>query len=664
MRNSFRSLSYKLSSGLAVSTIIPLLIFCIFFYSYMSNAYHQRYIEQSKSSMAVSVNNINHYVETCITSALSIYYNTTVQNILLSGDPKDFMSVESNESVKLLSYMLSVYAATPDAVQIHLAAYRLNKSFLVTTSNLQKYVKTEYYNIVPFESTKPNNVFIDPVHTMHHYNHFVTYISKSSNSSPRFVFTINLPIYILPSSKDVIGMLSIDMPISFIENNCKITSYESEQNYVVDKNNNIVFSPDPNQIGKKIEAGSILDLFCKTITDDSDMSTQKINDLIVIGKKFDSNFLDWYLIKTVPKQVIYQDLRVQLIILLVIFGVCLISAVILNSISVLRYTTPLNKATRYMEAVKNQQYKILNKKITEYVSYNHIDEIGMLLKTFENMLQSINDSTINQYKLDIANKTTELKMLQAQINPHFIYNTLQFLATMSLKNNDREQYGYITSLGQMMRYSMDTGFALIRLEDEIAHVERYIQLQKLRFNNKLEVIWDINPDSKKITVPKMILQPLIENSIKHGNIFQLSNGRIITRSHIDENFLHIYVIDNGVPISEGKIKELNSKFNNLKIKYNISLDYNYFLKNTNIYDTYGESIDDTNIEKKQGQLYSTNNIGLSNVYLRLLLYYGSQCSVDIYSNDFKGTTVHLTISYKTLKATAKEIISNEDTNSG
>ncbi len=651
MHFPFKSISYKLAVGIAVSTIIPLLIFCFFFYDYMCNSYHKKYIDQAESSMSVSIQNINHYISTCITSAQSVYYNSDIQDLLLYGNHQDFMTIESNQSKQVISYMLSVYAATPDAVQIRLAAYHLNKSFLVTTKNLQRYIKTVDYSNEKF---LPNGSFnqanVESIHIMHSYNHFTTYNiqnTQKEKNNPQYVFTIHLPIYILPSSKDVMGMLSIDIPISFIENNCKYVSYKGEQNYVVDMDNNIIFSADSEQIGKKIQAGSTLDVFDSEYFQNSMLNIQNSSSLLVLSKGFDSALFQWLIVKTVPTEVIYKDIRIQLIMLLFYLVICLVAAVLFNSISVFHYTTPLKKATDYIVDINNSTDGFMDAKLSDYVSYKKNDEIGILLASLENMLYSIKNYMIKQYELDIVNKTTELEMLQAQINPHFIYNTLQCLATRSLKNNDRDQYDYISSLGQMMQYSMETKKPLIHLKDELSHADRYINLQKIRFINNLNVIWEISHETKDIIVPKMILQPLIENSLKHGNLFKSGNGLIVIRSLTIENFLYIYVIDNGCPVSEEQRNKLHQDFNTLRTKYNTNnIDFYSYQQNIKSHDV--RSIPDYNNNAGKGKkhLRYTSNIGLSNVFIRLLLNFGADCNIDIYSNEKNGTTVQLTISYK------------------
>jgi len=649
MHLRYRSISYKLSAGLSLTTIIPLLVFCIFFYTYMSNSYRKNYINQANSSMSVSIENINHYVYTCVTSAQSIYYNNEVQNLLLYGDPLDFTTIESARSSQILSYMLSVYAATPDAVQIRLAAFRMKKSFLVTTKNLQRYINTADFSNENLQNFKyPNQIDVQSVHKMNSYGHSTNYDIQLGSVKPLYVFTIKLPIYNLPSTKDIMGMLYIDIPISFIERNCENISPKGEANYVVDKDNTIIFSSDSDQVGRKVPAGSTLDLFNSTSAGESGITTKNTDKLLVLSKNFDSNYFQWIMAKTIPTKVIYEDVRIQLVMLLFSFAICLIAAVLFNSISILRYTVPLKKATDYMKNVNNNANGELNINLSKYVSYKRNDEIGVLLTTLENMLNSINDFTIRQYKLDIANITTELKMLQTQINPHFIYNTLQCLATNSLKRNDKEQYSYISSLGQMMQYSMETNNPLVQLKDEITYVERYVQLQKMRFTNNLNIVCDISPDTEDITVPKMILQPLIENSFKHGNLFQSETGKIVIRSLIRDNLLYIYIIDNGIPISKEKRRNLMKRFNLLRSKYNVNISYHNF--NQYIKNTSSTTASDfrNEIKKRKEQMYSSNNIGLTNVFLRLLLNFGSSSKIDIYANDSCGTTVQLAIPYKSL----------------
>lgn len=346
---------------------------------------------------------------------------------------------------------------------------------------------------------------------------------------------------------------------------------------------------------------------------------------------------------------IYESSNHQLMTLLFTFGLCLLITIFINGYSILHYTNPLKKATTYLNSI-NTQTQNLNSRLSDYVTYRTEDEIGILFRSLEEMVDTINNFVIRQYELEIINRTTELKMLEAQINPHFIYNTLQCLATKSLEHHDQEQYDYISSFGQLMQYSMNTKYTLVTIQDELSHIDRYIKLQKMRFTNHLSVFYDAADDVKGIIVPKMILQPLIENSFKHGNLFKREQGTILVQASIEKDcLLHLYITDNGCAPSFGQLLRINKRLTDLRTEYIHKLLTTHILTSMESdYEKHSEPKPDSSIKRATENRYAANNIGLTNVLLRLLLNFGEDCSMELSANELGGTTVHLVISHETL----------------
>ena len=205
-------------------------------------------------------------------------------------------------------------------------------------------------------------------------------------------------------------------------------------------------------------------------------------------------------------------------------------------------------------------------------------------------------------------------MLQAQITPHFLFNTLQCFATTALEGHNPELYGCIASLGQMLRYSMHTDQPIVTLQDEIDYSNRYISLQLMRFKLPLQTEWQIEPKAAQCKIPKMILQPLIENSFTHGRILMVPEGRIEVRAELREGSLVLIVSDNGLGSDAERIRQLNQELSTLRSSI-------LERKNCN-----GTPMPHQHAVAEEA--YGTgNNIGLNNVYSRLLLNYGTCCSM-------------------------------------
>lgn len=658
-RKPFRSISRKLILTLTIATTIPMLIFCIYFSFSMRKSSEEYYLEQAEHILQTAANNIDRSLSNCINVASrGIYYNTTLQQLIYSKDPNTFYYAESPNCSQVFSYMNSIYSLTPDAVQIHFSAYRTEKSFLLLTSNLQRYLKNQPidHNMIQ-PPVKAFHAYILPPHAQSTYGHQWTHISSdeqekqlSTGGSDTLVFTICLPIYHLPQTKDPIGELHIDISLDFFEKYCGYLYGENEAFYIVDSSYRIIFASDKSLIGKGLPEYWMVNLITNTFSDEKQFVHERSDDTLRICQKIPGDAYKWYMIKAIPEKVIYQKSHIQLAALLTAFGICLALAMVINSYFILNDMRPLKKATDYLNTIN--RHHSLDRQLSDYVTYEKEDEIGILLRSLDTMVDTINNFVIRQYELDILNRTTELKMLQAQINPHFIYNTLQCLATKSLEHNDRKQYDYISSFGQLLQYAMDTKQTLVTIGDEISHIERYIKLQKMRFTSDVTIDIQVAESIRRITVPKMILQPLIENSIKHGNLFRQDFGMLIIQAKIaDGRTLHLDVIDNGCHPDEKRILDVNRQFMQLRDDYTQKLlyhDINSEDTQISFNQVFAKSASVSSIKNMMENLYTTNSIGMNNVYLRILLYFGKHCHMELRSNDLGGTTVHMEIAYKNL----------------
>jgi len=239
------------------------------------------------------------------------------------------------------------------------------------------------------------------------------------------------------------------------------------------------------------------------------------------------------------------------------------------------------------------------------------DEIGEVYRdldsTVESIQQLINEvyiHKINEEQWKRRQKESEFKMLASQINPHFLYNTLEMIRMKALINKDQEVASIVKMLGKMMRYSLEVTNQPVPLKSEIDLVKTYLGIQKLRFGNKIDYKIDITCDIEKYEIFPLLLQPLVENSIIHGIVSTTKNIFVQVTILERDNNLVIKVIDNGAGISPLKIGELIKE------------------------------LDETTTHHE-----TSNGIGLHNVSKRVKLYYGDNYGINLESELGIGTTI-------------------------
>lgn len=234
------------------------------------------------------------------------------------------------------------------------------------------------------------------------------------------------------------------------------------------------------------------------------------------------------------------------------------------------------------------------------------DELDLLEIRFQEMAGELDELWNKQYRHQLELSQARLKMLQAQIHPHFFYNTLQSIGTLAIKSNAHNVSDRLAEFAALFRYSMDIENEEVLLAEELEHIEHYMVLQQGRYQQKLQFQLHCSKEVHTILIPKMTLQPLVENSIIHG--LEAGNGHIhiVINISLVQQVLLIEVIDNGKGFTEQQIEGVKASYLEQQVI----------------------------VTEKRG-------IGLSNVLKRLLLYYGNGFNWAITSIPYEKTVVAL-----------------------
>ncbi|MCU6707354.1 sensor histidine kinase [Paenibacillus sp. J5C_2022] len=294
---------------------------------------------------------------------------------------------------------------------------------------------------------------------------------------------------------------------------------------------------------------------------------------------------------------------------------------------------PIERLTQALEAGEALDGTVIEE-------LNRRDEVGLLVLSFNNMITKINDLMEENIKKQIREKDlvtskmkAELGMLQQQINPHFLYNTLEAINMRARQYGAVEVSAMVNSLAKIFRFTINTGSEVVPLAEEIEHVRNYLTIQELRFKDAFIVQW-------KITVPaslpilKFILQPIVENALQHGIEELYEQGIIRIAIHPAEGGLQIEISDNGLGMDEEVLEQLRC-----------SLTENYEGREGQDEGEAGNKSDGGHEHEisDQVQRKRSTGVGLRNVYHRLRIYYGEEFAMHIESQEFGGTTVTLHI---------------------
>lgn len=225
----------------------------------------------------------------------------------------------------------------------------------------------------------------------------------------------------------------------------------------------------------------------------------------------------------------------------------------------------INRITKPVRAFSDvlSQVTLHKKQKPQYVQMQEDvpEEIRDMINGYNSLVTRIEENIILAYQNELSQKKTELQMLQYQINPHFLYNTLNIVSSLAKLNGINEISEITESLSHIFHYNVKGG-QIVQLNDELENLRYYVKIQKLRFPEKFDVTYDIEPDIQKYTILKFILQPLMENAIEHGIIPCKRKGHIRVSAHtVSEHIAEISFYDNGVGIEKETLQTLIQDLN-------------------------------------------------------------------------------------------------------
>jgi len=229
--------------------------------------------------------------------------------------------------------------------------------------------------------------------------------------------------------------------------------------------------------------------------------------------------------------------------------ICIIIAIIISYFMSKRMSQPIKQLQSYMKEVEKGNFDI-------HVPVPRMTEIGMLARTFNIMVGKIKE-LMNQVVTDQEQKRkSELSALQAQINPHFLYNTLDSIVWMAESNKSKEVVLMTSALAKLFRASISKGEELVSIRTEIEHITNYLKIQKMRYKNKLDYQIEISESVWDYMTIKVILQPIVENAIYHGIKMKQGPGLIRISAEETETAISLIVEDNGKGMDKGKLRTL------------------------------------------------------------------------------------------------------------
>jgi two-component system sensor histidine kinase YesM len=589
------SIRYKLSILLLAAIILPILTSILITYNFTKDSVTKDIIQQNSKLLFQGKTNIQNYLKNLdhVTHSALFYGGSDILfNLIKEGEPDYSQILQISSSLEQLGNQRS---------EFYQALLHLDKSDQ-TYLLWDDFVKNE--SGLDISSKTGSRIYIEPTHFSHTYG--VNEFRFSRLYEPEQVFSFYRVIEDIPLTTRI-GVIIIDVKLDFLKfiSNMLYTEDSDEQILILNENNVVIYALDENIIGTPLQEDWMEGLSVQKESDYFKVNNASFNGLVL----YDSVMLpyaNWKLVKKIPIDLLSQDAKNLTKINTFVLIFFLVLAVGATLAVIYSFINPIKRLIYEMDVIERGNFHV------NFPNLKRNDEFGILFRRFHRMVQRLNDLILREYRVEIANKTNQLRALQAQINPHFMNNALQSIGTLALKDNNEKIYSLTSAMGRMMHYNMDIDESIVPLSREIEYVTSYLEVQQERFED-LRVLMNIDESTLDIQIPKMTLQPIVENYFRHGIITQKDIGTIsISTKMKNEQYLQIIVEDNGIGMEPNQLLDLTRRLN----------------------------------QKNNYEYKSSEHIGLINVMTRLRLYFNEELQIDIKNIEPHGLKIVLTIPIK------------------
>ena len=580
MFGKFKSIQSTMLVSFSALTVLAMLVFMVIAMRYTSGTIY----ENSINYMSQIIQQVNYDIDTYIE-----YMENISSVIAKSSDVPRYLFDQNQteaereaEKERILTQFQTIMESRDDIYNV--AAVAKNGRYIINQGDdeLTGYVDIESLDWYQAAMESKSGIAVSSSH-----------VQNAIQSSYKWVITLSRAL-VNNQTGEREGLFFVDLNYSAISDLCNNNSIE-EKGYifVLDAEGNIVYHPKQQLMYGGLKTENIDAIMeCREdsliIDEGGDsklytMSKSKRTGWTVVGAAYTSELLKnneqaqmWYLL-------------VASILLLAVIG---ISSIISREI-----TKPIRSLRDSMRKVQNGQFGTPVEVITE----NEIGSLGRSFNLMTSEIQALMEQNVYEQK---QKRKSELKALQAQINPHFLYNTLDSIIWMSEAGENDEVVEMTSALARLLRQSISNDKEEVELEKEIEYVKNYLTIQKMRYKDKLEFFIYVDPRVAHVPIIKLVLQPLVENAIYHGIKYKETKGNLKIYARPVDGRVEIVVADDGIGMDEDVMEHI---------------------------------FDEHRKEQKR------NGVGVPNVQKRLKLQYGSEYGIRYESVKGAGTKAVITI---------------------
>lgn len=476
--------------------------------------------------------------------------------------------------------------------------YEANKDYLVSIACFDK--KGELVAATPVNTVKQNvditqqSWYIEAKlkpENLHFSSSHVQNLFEYSNERYHWVISLSRGVEITKNGNSESGILLVDMNFSGIEQLFAKVNNDISYTYLINQEGEIIYHPRQNLIytnlleENNVEAANYDD----GVHEETFNGEERISTVKTVG------YTGWKIVSVISKEKLYSQWDQVNKIRITILVIAIAIVIVLNRILSDRITQPIRKLENSVKELE------LRNPDSIYVGGSiEIQHLGITIRKMVSQMKQLMEDVVREQE---EKRKSELDALQSQIHPHFLYNALDSIVWMIECEQYKDAVTMVTSLAKLFRISLSKGEAIIRIKDEFQHASTYCYIQQIRFKNKFEAQFSLDPEIEDCATIKLIIQPLIENAIYYGLEAMDEDGIIQVNGYRKDGDIYIDVIDNGLGMPPEQVEHL---------------------------------LTDGKYERKRG-----SGVGLRNVDQRIKLYFGNEYGLIVESEPDEGTKVSI-----------------------
>ena len=557
--------------------VIAVLLFLFIALNYTKNSIYENSINYTSQIIKQVNYDIDSYVKYLENISFIVSTSSDVSNYLYNEGQTDMEREEEKE--RILSQFKTIMDSRSDIYNIAVVA---NNGRSILNDGEDEF--TEYINVRDQDWYKAALEAKDGTAISS------SHVQNAIKSSYKWVITLSKALINYNNAQNE-GVFFVDLNYTSISELCNNNNIGNKGYiFILDEDGNIIYHPKQQLMYGGLITENVDDIMaCKE-------NYFNTGDKIYTISKSDKT--GWTVVGAANTSELLKNNKQAQMMYLLVAAVLLLGVILISSIIAREITRPIRQLRDSMSMVEEGQFDKANVAVTAK------NEIGSLSKSFNVMTERIHTLMEQNVYEQKQKRKNEMKALQAQINPHFLYNTLDSIIWMSEAGQNEEVVLMTSALAKLLRQSISNDREQVTVAEEIEYVRSYLTIQKMRYKDKLEYSIEVSPEINHIMIIKFALQPLVENAIYHGLKYKETKGNLNIRGYERGDKAYITIADDGVGMDEDVLEHI---------------------------------FDETMKEHK------SNGVGVPNVQKRLQLYYGPEYGISYISRKGVGTVATVTV---------------------